>query len=150
MNLINFIINAKKSCYATNDVKEELRFEDGSKGFQIRSQDYTYIDRYYGFNHFCGSEKVFNSAGNLIWRMNYYGELSRNCNQPSEVYSFLREAMLKINEEYPFRGPRALNTNNLKYENIQNGTFDSFHGIEQIFDKEQRIYVLRYHGGMIK
>jgi len=150
MNLINFLIAAKKSGYATNNEKEELKFEDGSKGYQFKSQDFTYIDRHYGFNPFSGSEKIFNSAGILIWRMNYYGEISINCGQPKEVYSFLREAMLRINEEYPFRGPDMLVRNNLKYKNLQQGTLDSFHGIEQIFDKEISVYKLHYHGGIIK
>jgi hypothetical protein len=64
MNLINFLITAQKSGYATIDEKEELKLEDGSKGFQIMSQEIKYIDRYYGFNPFCVSEKVFNSVGN--------------------------------------------------------------------------------------
>ena len=82
--------------------------------------------------------------------MNYYGKLIDDHPQPNKVYSFLREAMALINHEFPFRGPKELLIQNLRYENIQNGSINSFYGLEKINESNEIIYQLHYHGGLIK
>jgi len=105
MTLIDFIIKAKLSGYASGGEGQELKFEDGSKGFELVSGDYRYLDSYNGFNPFSGSERVFDSDNILVWVMNYYGEVLPNCSDPKGIYSFLKDAMLLISPEYQFRGP---------------------------------------------
>ena len=73
MNLVDFIIKAKLSGYANDGENQEKYFNDGSKGFELTSDDYRYLDKYYGFNPFTGSEHVYKSDNTLIWAMNYYG-----------------------------------------------------------------------------
>jgi len=149
MNLVDFIIKAKLSGYANDGENQEKNFNDGSKGFELTSDDYRYLDKYYGFNPFTGSEHVYKPDNTLIWVMNYYGEVLPNCPDPKNIYSFLKEAMLLINPRYPFRGPAQLENNNFRYENLQNGSLNSFSGIESIYDNDEKVYVLYYHGGKL-
>ncbi|NOX34161.1 MAG: hypothetical protein GXP56_10570 [Deltaproteobacteria bacterium] len=151
MSLIDFIIKAKLASYASGGEGQKKKFNDGSVGFEMMADGYRYLDRYNGFNPFAGTEYIYDSSTSLIWTMNYYGEVLPNCSDPKTIYSFLKEAMLLISPEYPFRGPPELERENLRYENMQNGRLDSFNGIESIYEGNERVYFLHYHGGnMIK
>lgn len=150
MTLINFILKAKLSGYASGGEGQERKFNDGSVGFEIVSNGYRYLDRYNGFNPFVGSEQIFDSNNVLLWVMNYFGEVLPNSSDPKSIYSFLKEAMLLISPEYPFRGPARLEKQNFRYENQQYGSLDHFHGIENIFENGEKVYVLYYHGGSIQ
>ena len=115
MTLIDFIIKAKLSGYASGGEGQEKKFDDGSIGFEMVSDGYRYLDRYNGFNPFAGSEYIYDSENVLIWVMNYYGEMLPSGSDPNIIYSFLKEAMLLVNHEYPFRGPARLEKQNLRY-----------------------------------
>jgi len=147
MELIDFILKAKLSAYAANDERYIREFDDGSKGFEYASGTYRYVDRFYGFNPFSGTEQVFDRRGLLIWKMNYYGEVVATGMDARKIYSFLKDALRLITPEYPFRGPANLEKEKFSYENIQKGTLDSFHGIESIYAIKERVYYLFYHGG---
>ncbi len=82
--------------------------------------------------------------------MNYFGEVVSGGPDPKTIYSFLKEALLLIPPEYPFRGPAELVKQNFRYENVQNGDLDRFHGIERIYENDAKTYVLYYHGGKIE
>ena len=150
MTLLEFVIKSKLTGYASGGEGQEKKFEDGSQGFEIISDGYRYLDRYYGFNPFFGSEHIFDSDDTMLWAMNYFGEIIKESSDPQVIYSFLKEAMLQISSEYPFRGPANHERSSLRYTNQQNGSFDHFHGIESIYQNDEKIYVLYYHGGKIQ
>lgn len=50
----------------------------------------------------------------------------------------------------PVRGPKEYINNGYKYTFQVDGNLDYFEGIETIFKDEERIYVLKCHGGVIK
>lgn len=150
MNLIDFILKAKLSGYASGGEGQEKKFDDGSVGFELVSDGFRYLDRYNGFNPFAGSEHIFDSNNELLWVMNYFGEVLPSRSDPKKIYAFLKEAMLLISTEYPFRGPGKLEKLTFRYENLQNGSIARFHGIERIFENNENVYVLYYHGGKIR
>ena len=150
MDLVDFIIKAKIYGYATAGERQEVKFDDGSIGFKFASDEYKYIDRYYGFNPFSGTEHVYDIDESLIWKMNYYGEILKTTSDTKIIYGFLREAMASINTEYPFRGPAKMAKGNLIYENQQNGILGAFYGYETISEDETKIYYLHYHGGKMR
>ena len=150
MNLVDFIIKAKISGYATVGEKQELKFDDGSFGFKFESDGYKYVDRYYGFNPFSGTEHVYEREESLIWKMNYYGKIVDPSSDFKIIYAFLREAMSSITFKYPFRGPAKLEKGNLVYQNQQNGTLEGFSGFETIYGRNKKVYYLHYHGGTMK
>ncbi len=147
MELVDFIIAAKIAGYASGNDAQERLFEDDAKGFVFESNGYRYVDRYYGFNPFSGSEFVFDSSGKRIWTMNYYGRLEPISNKPSLIYQILKDAMLKIDREFPFRGPAKLKKNEYIYENTQSGSVDRFLGKERILKNDVTLFSLNYHGG---
>ncbi|NLD35811.1 MAG: hypothetical protein GX654_02995 [Desulfatiglans sp.] len=150
MKLIDFIIQSKKSSYASTGEGREKKFDNGSVGFEIINNGYRYLDQFNGFNPFAGSEKVFKEVNELLWVLNYFGEILPGGSAPKKIYSFLKEAMRLITPEYPLRGPEFYENLNYRYENKQHGSFNHFHGIEKIFEKNEEVYVLYYHGGIIK
>ena len=147
MTLIDFILKAKISGYASGGGGQKRTFDDGSLGFELAADGYRYLDRYYGFNPFTGAEHIFDNDGSLIWTMNYYGEVLPQYPEPKKIYAFLRDAMLLITPDHPFRGPSVLKQGHFRYENNQNGTLDSFHGVESIYEDNEKVYFLHYHGG---
>ncbi len=150
MTLIDFILKARLAGYPSGGDGKEKKFDDGSVGFEIITDEYRYLDRYNGFNPFAGSEQIFNSDKALLWVMNYFGEVLPNGSDPKKIYSFLKDALLLVSPEYPFRGPATLEKQNSKYENQQYGSLDRFHGIESIYENNEKVYELFYHGGRIK
>lgn len=149
MNLLDFILQGKISGYASGGEGQEKVFDDGSRGFESIGHGYRYLDRYYGFNPFTGTEHIYDANGALLWVMNYYGQVLPTCSDPTKVYSFLKEAMRLVSPEYPFRGPAMFEQGNLRYENQQSGTLDNFHGTESIFENGEKVYFLHYHGGKL-
>lgn len=150
MALIDFILKAKLSGYASGGEGQQKKYDDGSVGFEIVTTEYRYLDRYNGFNPFAGYEKIFDSNNVLLWTMNYFGEVLPSASEPKKIYSFLKEAMLLISPEYPFRGPAKLERQIFRYENQQHGTLNRFHGIESIYENNERVYILYYHGGKMQ
>lgn len=147
MNLIDFILKAKLSGYATSQNQRRIKFDDGSVGFKFEDSQFNYLDRYYGSNPFAGSEHVHNAHGSLIWLMNYYGKVATPNVFPEKIYIFLKEAMALISHDYPFRGPEQYKKNPFLYKNSQIGTISGFNGIETIYQNNDLVYTLHYHGG---
>ena len=149
MELIDFVIEAKIAGYASGGEGEESAFEDNAKGFVYESNGYRYVDKYYGFNPLSGTEIVFDINGKPIWSMNYFGRVESICEEPAMVYAFLKEAMLRIDRNFPFRGPSKMTKNDYIYENIQSGSMTEFSGEERISRNKQIVYKLKYHGGLM-
>ncbi len=150
MELIDFIIAAKLDGYATGGEGKEISFEDGYKGFEYTSRDFSYLDRYTGLNPFTGTETVSrNSDNQLVWIMNYFGKSNSPSNQLGPLYTFLKAAMQHINRSYPFRGPERFESENWEYRNIQSGDLNLFFGREEINLEGKKVYELFYHGGVL-
>ena len=149
MTLLDFILQGKISGYASGGESKEKIFDDGSRGFEFTGYGYRYLDRYYGFNPFTGTEHIYTANGSLLWVMNYYGQVLPVCTDPMRVYAFLKEPMRLVSPEYPFRGPALLENGSFRYENQQHGTLDSFYGTESIFENQEKVYFLHYHGGKV-
>ena len=79
--------------------------------------------------------------------MSYFGRVKPEDIDTKAVYSLLKQAMSKIDKEYPFRGPESLVLNDYVYTNSQNGKLNHFWGVEKIDFRGSNIYQLDYHGG---
>ena len=146
MKLNEFLVKAKKQGYATG---EAVKLENGGKVLSYQEGDYGYKDTYFGSNPFIGEEVVW-YKGKFIWGMNYYGSVNENITLTKEIYEFLKKAMCLIKEDRPFRGPSEYEEENWKYKDESKGNVESFKGKEKIYYKEELVYELEYHGGIIK
>jgi hypothetical protein len=146
--LSKFLIKAKINTYASGGEGGEKILSDGGKEFKFKEGKFEYRDRYFGFNPFIGQEIVWQKE-KTIWGMNYYGEIISEVVPAKKIYQFLQEALKKITENKPFRGPDNFKQGDFEYFNKVEGVVENFNGEEKIFYKKQLIYQLNYNGGLI-
>ncbi|MDO5291388.1 MAG: DUF5680 domain-containing protein [bacterium] len=139
-----FIVRAAKSTYAAK-APESKPSRPSSHDFTYQEGDYLYIDSYVGSGKFSGQEVVWNK-GEPVWSMNYCGRVT------GENFSgdFLKEALLLIPIEQPFRGPGTYQRGQYSYHCSINGDFAWFQGVEEIYYDQIKIYELYFHGGKIE
>jgi hypothetical protein len=101
--LVQFLLDAKKSTYAGAKGDGKTIAADGSIEFNYSDDVYTYRDRYFGSDPFAGEEVVF-SNGKAIWIMNYRGYILDKTVNGEEVYGFLKKSLMEVPEDAPFRG----------------------------------------------
>lgn len=142
--IVDFLIKAKQATYAgkgaettsSREKSHDLVYEDG---------DYMYYDTYLGGNKFAGEEALWIKK-KPYWSMNYVGRVI------GENFSgdFLKESLLLVPEEKPFRGPDEHVNGDYKYECRIDGDFEWFQGRETISYKGNIIYECYFHGGLIE
>jgi len=147
MNLKEFLVLAKENGYASGRMTDKIN--NGARELIFEKLNYKYIDKCVGHNPFIGEEIVFEDE-KLIWGMNYYGFVESLEVSPKEVYTFLKEVLLLVKEDEPFRGPRYFKRNDFEYFCEPKGTLERFVGFERIDYKEKTIYRGEFHGGIIK
>jgi hypothetical protein len=146
--LCRFLVKAKIDTYASG--REAAILRDQSKELTFTEGKFLYKDTYFGFNPFIGEETVFHE-GICVWGMNYYGLASPSTGVSlKDVYAFLREALKKVSEQKPFRGPEKYERQPFRYVNDVEGNVTMFSGTEKILYKGKEIYKLLYHGGCAK
>jgi hypothetical protein len=148
MDLLSFLIEAKKNTYASLRVTDKVN-KDGAKELIYENYPYKYKDRYYGYNPFIGQEVVFEND-NFVWGMNYYGSISTIEIKEIEVYSFLKSSLVQVEKRFPFRGPNYFKKQDFEYFSDTKGSIEGFIGEEYIDYKGGTIYKCFYHGGTIR
>jgi hypothetical protein len=66
------------------------------------------------------------------------------------IYAFLRQALLAIRDDQPFRGPPQFEDESFGYVSASSGDVAEFHGEEQILRGRFKVYGLRYGGGLLR
>ena len=143
-DIIVFLCKAKKECYAGQGNRvESCRPE--TYDYRYAQGDYVYLDSYYGGEKFIGEEVLY-VKGTPIFAMNYVGrELGEGFQG-----SFLKEALLRVPEDKPFRGPNVYRNGDYSYHCIIQGGVEWFQGYEEIFLLNRKVYECHFHGGMIR
>jgi hypothetical protein len=144
-----FIITAKAATYAGNGMKVEPT-RPGSIDLSYEDGDLLYRDSYFGTGDFIGEEVVW-YRGEPIWAMNYYGyilvpeELS-----PEESGKVIKESLTALYSEGRFLSGFKHQTSLGIYIDTNVGDVSNFHGLEWTERGGERLYELRYHGGLIR
>ena len=149
MELPQFLVAAKTGTYASNGEANEQKLPDGSLELTYNAGEFSYRDRYFGFDPFVGQEIVFQN-GQPIWSMNYYGRIVDQKFPGAQVYPFLLKALQQVTPERPFRGPSTFAEGRFMYNDESTGTLENFSGVERILFNRHKVYILKYHGGMLK
>ena len=149
MTLNEFLVKAKCSTYATAGENTERKLSDGSRELKYNEGKWRYRDRYFGFNPFIGQEVVWENK-KPIWAMNYNGKVLVSFPKAKVIYEFLKEAMRRVKEQRPFRGPLSYRRGDFIYKDRSIGNMNLFVGKEEILFKNKKIYELNYHGGIIE
>ena len=143
-SLITFLNRAKQATYAGNGA-HVASCRPNSKDLSYQEGNLSYYDTYLGGSHFIGEEAVW-SAEIPCWAMNYSGRLLDN----SFSFDFLKEALLLVSPEMPYRGPALYQRDDFTYKCTVHGEFSWFYGYEEIYFRDQKIYECGFHGGLVK
>jgi hypothetical protein len=152
--LSEFLVDAKRKTYAglDDDATVSAPLLPGSKQLGYRAGDLSYRDIYFGMKFFVGQETV--QAGEaVIWSMSYAGGVAPTVVDRNEflaIYAFLRQALLAVRDDRPFRGPPRFENESFRYVNTSSGDVAEFHGEEQIHRAGIKVYCLRYGGGLLR
>ena len=141
--IVEFLIRAKRATYAGKGA-ETAPSRPGSHDLVYREDELMYYDTYLGGEKFAGEEALWIS-GVPCWSMNYVG---RVIGRPFSG-DFLKEALLRVPEEQPYRGPQSYSEGDYTYRCETEGSFDWFQGKETIDFQGKTIYECFYHGGSI-
>ena len=142
--IIDFLIRAKKATYAGKGA-EAASSRAQSHDLQYMEGALTYIDSYLGSAKFAGEEALWKD-GVPFWSMNYVGRVL------SSDFSgdFLKEALARVPEAYPFRGPPHYTDGGYAYACRVTGDFHWFQGYEEIHYQNRKVYECVFHGGEIE
>lgn len=143
-----FLIKAKKSGYAAGDKVKKIKEKDKSKSIIFKDVDWKYHDNYFGGKPFGGQEVVF-LKNQPVYMMVYYGSVNKSIKDYKKVYKFLRDALILISKDKPFRGPQKYKQGDYIYINKSKGKIDNFSGTEIITIKGRKIYGAKYAGGLV-
>ena len=139
-----FLVKAKKATYAnkTNKVNSSRK---ESHDYSYQENNYTYLDSFFGAENFSGQEIVYKDE-KPCWSMNYYVRvIEENFNG-----DFLKEALLQVDEELPFRGPLFYQKGEYLYLLRIQGKIDFFQGVEEIYYQTYKVYEGFIQGGIVK
>jgi len=139
-----FLCRAKKATYAGKG-KESSPSRPNSHDYIYTEGHLKYIDTYLGGERFSGEEALWKNDLSY-WSMNYFGKVT------DELFSgdFLKEVLLLVEEENPYRGPSIYQNQSYKYHCIIEGDFEWFKGFEEIFFENKKVYDCMFHGGCVK
>ena len=142
--IIDFLIRAKRATYAGKGA-ETVSSRPQSHDLEYREGDLMYLDTFLGGERFAGEEALWIS-GSPYWSMNYAGRVT------GTPFSgdFLKEALLSVPFEKPFRGPQEYTNGDYTYRCGGSGDFEWFQGYETIEYKGAVIYDCYFHGSVIK
>jgi transcriptional regulator with XRE-family HTH domain len=143
-DVIDFLCRAKRVTYAGKGA-ETTSSRPNSHELQYIENNYKYIDSYLGGEKFAGEEALW-CDDSPFWSMNYIGRII------GDGFSgdFLKECLLLVLKEYPYRGPLVYQNGEYKYHCIVNGEFEWFNGYEEIFCNDIKVYECIFHGGYVK
>lgn len=143
-DIIDFLIKAKRKTYAGKGA-ETVSTRPQSHDLVYSEDDYMYYDTYLGGNKFVGGEALW-TKNRPYWSMNYTGRVI------GEDFSgdFLKEALLNVPYDKPFRGPENYENGDYTYSCSIEGDFNWFQGYEAIYYNRNKIYECHFHGGIIE
>ena len=143
-HLTEFLIKAKRATYAGKGA-ETASSRVKSHDLVYREGDLMYYDTYLGGPKFAGEEALWISDV-PYWSMNYVGRVTGD----NFSGDFLKEALLRVPEDKPFRGPSEYTNGDYTYTCSIDGTYEWFQGKEIISYKGAEIYECYFHGGLIE
>ena len=141
---VDFLVKAKKLTYAKKQGKVTSS-RPQSHDYQYREGQYLYLDSFVGSEYFGGSECVYQSD-EPIYVMNYYGQVLDHAFSGD----FLKEALMLVASDYPFRGPSLYLNGAYAYHGSYDGDIRAFNGKEEIYYNNIKVYECLFHGGLVK
>ena len=118
---------------------------ENAHDYTFQENEYKYYDSFFGSSSFSGQEIVYKN-NKVCWSMNYYGKVLQDYFNGD----FLKEVLLQVSEERPYRGAEIYSKGEFVYVSNVTGDITFFKGNETIYYRLQKIYEGWFHGGAIK
>lgn len=147
IQLKSFLIHANAAGYASGKEKAWTKEPDGSTTIAYEEGPWKSHDNFFGGEPYGGRVVVFYN-GKPVWIMVYYGRVMKNVD-PDTVYTILRNALKRMPEDHPYRGPKRYEEGQLVYTNTWIGNIENFSGKETIMHDEKLAYKASYMGGLV-
>src|SRR5512143_2786781 len=97
-----FLVTAKQRTYAGGTAAQK-GIRPNAHVIEYAEGEFIYVDTYFGAFHFIG-EEIVSQDERPVWGMNYYGKMLID-EIPDGFNQCLRQALLRVSREAPFRGP---------------------------------------------
>lgn len=143
--LRKFLVKAKKAGYASGGESVAVKESDGSKSTRFEEGNFKFHDNWFGNEPFGGREVVF-YKNKPYWVMVYYGS---DYHRTPGLIPVLLKALSSLPDEMPARGQKYLKDGDFEYRNNWKGDLESFSGDEVITYKGEKVYNLKYSGGLV-
>lgn len=142
--LIHFICEAKRYTYSGKENKV-TGSRPNAHDYVYEKDELKYIDTCLGHDQMVGEEAVW-YENQPVWGMNYTGRVV----DEGFDSAFLMEALRRVREDLPYRGPRFLELGEYTYKCRIEGDFEWFVGCEKILYNGKKVYEAMFQGGNIK
>jgi len=147
--LSNFLLNAKKTGYASGNKAKKLKEKDKSKTIIFKKGNWECHDNYFGGEPYGGREVAFFKK-QPVYMIVYYGFVDKSVKDFKKIYKFLQEALsTKQKNSQIRRGPKKYKNSDYLYLNEFKGKITNFSGTEIIKFKNKKIYEAKYAGGLV-
>lgn len=146
-SLRQFLIESNKAGYAGGEGEKWIKEADGSTTIPFEKGAWKSHDNFFGGEPYGGREVVFYEH-KPAWIMVYYGWVVEGF-EPDAVYGVLRNALMRMPAEHPFRGPEEYREGEFVYTNSWDGDVERFSGEEKITFQGNFIYKASYLGGCV-
>ena len=146
-DLRSFLYETTQAGYG-NEATAIDKADDGGNVISYTNGSWHMQDHFYGGHPYSGQE-VIHEDGKPVWALQYRGWVHDTERTPSEVYGFLKKALLAAPKDHPYRGPAELIHGDLVYRNHWQGDLDNFIGEEAILENNVEIYKAWYFGGFV-
>lgn len=141
-----FLVTAKQRTYAGGTAAQK-GIRPNAHVIEYAEGEFIYVDTYFGAFHFIGEEMVSQDE-RPVWGMNYYGKMLID-EMPDGFNQCLRQALLRVSREAPFRGPDLYRCGSFNYQCSWSGNLKGFEGYEIITQNGTDIFKLLFHGGEV-
>jgi hypothetical protein len=149
--LADFIVEANKNAWAAGTGKVQTRLKDG-KSLSYARGDWELEDDYTGYFSAPGMTRVL-YKGRTTWSMAYFGP-GQTTGQEALVkptFSFLKEALMLVAPEMPFRGPSEYKNGEWRYTfRLSRGDITDFLGNESVYNKDTLMFAQTIGGGLVR
>lgn len=145
--LRRFLVDSNKAGYAGGEEKKWIKESDGSTTIPFVKGDFRSHDNFFGGEPYGGRIVVFHKE-KAVWMMVYYGWVAEGI-ATDPIYAVLRNALMRMPEDSPFRGPKEFKDGDFIYSNFWNGDVEQYSGEEQITQEGKLVYKANYIGGFV-
>lgn len=154
--LLQFIAQAHRHTYAApKEIRDQYQCVEsilpGHRDFDFTEAKWRYHDSYAGHSYPPGKEIVFYN-GQPVWCMSYQGIATDKLPSEfinTEVYSFLKKALMNFEDAVPFRGPAEFKEGDFRYHFEHKGDYKYFTGREAVEYKGEEVFFQDVMGSII-